>query len=468
MTTLTKQNLDAAFQAYDVRGRDPECLDELFFETLGKAYTTFLKAKKVAIGYDFRRTSKKYHDAMIRGITFLGCDVVDIGEIATEMIYFATGSDESFDGAATITASHNPSGWNGCKMVAKSASALSEDYGLKEIKALMLENNFNESETKGKITSQNIYPDFKKKVLTFLEGTKVKPLKVVVDAGNGIGGKMFDYVFGDLPLKVTKMYFEMDDTFPNHIPNPIEMENVQEIIKETVKQQADIGISIDGDGDRAFFIDNKGRNPDGVYVGSIFTEYFLKKYPGGKIILDPRVVGPVDDQVIKFGGKGIRCKAGHSFFKQKMKSEQAVFGSENSSHFFFKDFYFADSGMITIAIMLKLLSEGLDFDEKLTYLYEKYPKSGEVNYQVKDTKSSIKTVEDYFRKNYQDLDYDHLDGVSVEAKDWRFNLRPSNTQPLIRLNVEGKSKDIVIEKFKEVEGLIIGKRDNMPAMEELR
>jgi len=468
MTTPTLQQLNSVFHAYDIRGLDPQDLNEEFYEILGKAFATFIKGKKVAVGYDFRRSSKKYHDALIRGITSLGCDVVDIGEVATELIYFAAGSDLSFDGAATITASHNPFGWNGCKMVGKAASALSEDYGLKEIKELMLKNEFTEVETKGKVEVVDLYPAFKEKVLSFLEGVQVKPLKVVVDAGNGIGGKVFDYVFGDLPLTVTKMYFELDDKFPNHIPNPIELENVQEIMEATKKQQADIGIAIDGDADRAFFVDNKGRNPDGVYIGSIFTEYFLKKYPGGAIVLDPRVVGPVDDQVTKFGGKGFSCKAGHSFFKQMMKKEDAVFGSENSSHFFFKDFYYADSGMVTIAIMLKLLSEGLDFDERLDYLYAKYPKSGEVNYQVDDTKSAIKRVEDHFKANYKDAEYDYLDGVSVTGSDWRFNLRPSNTQPLIRLNVEAKSKDTVIEKFKEIEKVINGKRDNMPVLEELR
>jgi len=468
MSTITTKNLDSVFHAYDIRGHDPEELDEEFFESLGKAFVTFLKAKKIAIGNDIRKTGVKYKQAFIKGATSLGCDVVDIGEIGTEMLYFAVGSDSSFDGGATITASHNPPGWNGCKMIAKGASALSGDYGLNEVKELMLKNVFETTKEPGQVKEIDVYPAFKEKVLSFIGDTKIKPLKVIVDAGNGIGGKLFDYVFGDLPLDVTKMYFDPDDTFPNHIANPIELENVEEIIEKTKSQQADIGIAIDGDGDRTFFIDNKGRNPDGVYIASILTEYFLTLYPKSKIILDPRVIGPVDDIVERFGGIGIRCKAGHSFFKNSMKKNKAVFGAENSSHFFYKNFYDADSGMITIAIMLKLLSLGLDFDEKLDILYEKYPKSGEVNYQVQDTKEAISRVEKYYQENYKDLDFDYIDGVSIEADDWRFNLRPSNTQPLIRLNLEAKTKQTVIEKFHEVEKVIAGKRDNKPALKELQ
>ncbi|MBN1331271.1 phosphomannomutase/phosphoglucomutase [Candidatus Dojkabacteria bacterium] len=468
MQKFDKKILDNVFHAYDVRGKVPEELDEEFFEALGKAFVKYLNAKKIAVGRDIRETGVAFQKAFIKGATSLGCDVVDVGEIATEMIYFATGSDLSFDGGATITASHNPPGWNGCKMVSKGASALSSDKGLPEIENLVMENEFEESEKPGTVTEENFYPAFKEKVLSFFEGTEIKPMKIVVDAGNGIGGKLFDYIFGDLNLDVTRMYFEPNGNFPNHIPNPIELENVHEIMAKTQELQADIGIAIDGDADRSFFVDNKGRNPDGVYIGSIFAEYFLKRNPGDTVILDPRVIGPVDDAVEKYGGTGVRCKAGHSFFKQKMKEVDAIFGSENSSHFFFRDFYHADSGMITIAIMLKLLSEGLDFDEKLDELYKKYPKSGEVNYEVNDVHSTIKKVEQYCRDKYENLAFDYIDGVSAEAKDWRFNLRPSNTQPLIRFNLEGKSKDKVIEKFREIEKVIGGKRDNMPVLKELQ
>lgn len=470
MDLLSKQNLDSVFHAYDVRGRDPEEIDEKFFEVLGKAYVTFLNAKKIAIGYDFRRSSRKYQQAFIKGAASLGCDVIDIGEIATEMIYFAAGSDLSLDGAATITASHNPRGWNGCKMVSKGAHPLSGDYGLEDIKALMNENKFTNSNAQGKVVEKDIYPDYKTKILSILKGVDIKPLKVIVDAGNGIGGKVFDYVFSELPLQVTKMFFELDDSFPNHTPNPIELENVQDLVDATVKGQADIGIALDGDGDRIFFVDNKGRNPDGVYTGSILSENFLKESKGAKIVYGPNAIFPIEDTIKNNGGVPIVCKTGHSFFKNIMKKEDALFGLEQSSHYYYKDYYYADCGMLTIAIMLKLLSTGLDFDEKLTYLYKKYPMSGEVNYQIADNKALLAKLEEYFTKMYTGSKIDHIDGLSIEASDksWRFNIRGSNTQPLVRLNVEATTKDIVIEKFKEIEKLINGKRDNTPILEELR
>lgn len=469
MSTITKQNLDSVFHAYDVRGQDPEELNEEFFEALGKAFVTYLSAKKIVIGNDIRNSSEAYKNAFAKGARSLGCDVVDLGEIATEMIYFATGKDHSFDGGATVTASHNPPGWNGCKMVGKGSRALSGDEGLAEIKDIMLEGKHKEQKNKkGKIEKYDIYPEFKEKILSFIGNTKIKPLKVVVDAGNGIGGKIFDYVFGDLDLDVTKMYFRPDGQFPNHTPNPIELENVIEIMDKTNELKADIGIAIDGDADRVFFVDNKKRNPDGIFTASIFIEYFLKNNPHSKIVIDPRVTGPIMEQIEKYKGEAIFSKAGHSFYKSKMKAHDAIFGAENSAHYFYKDFYYADSGMVTIAIMLKLLSEGLDFDERLDYLYKNFPKSGEVNYEVDSTKESISKVEKYIKSNYPDAEFNYIDGIAVELESWRFSLRPSNTQPLLRLNLEADTKDRVISKFTEIEKAIEGKRNNLPALKELR
>lgn len=468
MSTLSASNLNSVFHAYDIRGLDPQELDEEFFNTLGKAFVTFLNAKKIIVGNDIRKTGEKYKKAFIDGATSLGCDVVDIGEIGTEMLYYAVGSGQSIDGGATITASHNPSGWNGCKMVGKGASALSGDYGLNEIKELMIKNEFTESQEKGNVTERDIYPDFKTKVLSFIGDTQIKHLNIIVDAGNGIGGKLFDYIFGDLPLNVTRMYFEPDDTFPNHVPNPMEEENIEELRENTVNSKADIGIAIDGDGDRTFFIDNKGRNPSGIYTGAIFAKYFLKQNNGGTIIQDPRITWPVTKEVQNAGGKTVMIKAGHSFFKQKMKEVSGLFGAEASSHFYYKDFYNADSGMITIAVMLKMLSEGLDFDEELDYLYQEYPNSGEVNYKVENASETISSLEGYFRTNFPEAEVTKIDGVSIEFDTWRFNLRSSNTQPLIRLNLEAVDKDTVVEKFQIVEKLIDGERDNQPGLKELK
>lgn len=460
----TDEELSKVFHAYDIRGLVDEGLSPEFFENLGKAFVTFLKAKKIAVGFDIRPESKEFATAFIKGATETGCDVVYLDMIATEMLYYAVGSDLSFDGGAIITASHNPAGWNGVKMVGKGASALSKEWGLTEIKQMIIDNDYLKSDSVGKVISKDIYPEFKAKILEFLKDVEVKKLKVVVDAGNGIGGKIFDYVFGDLGLDTTRMYFEPDGNFPNHVPNPLEEENVQEIRKKTVELSADIGIAIDGDADRVFFIDNQGRNPSGIYTGSIFTKYFLSIEPGAKIVHDPRITWPIEKEVTKLNGISLINKAGHSYFKQRMKNENAIYGTELSSHFFYRDFYFADSGMVTIAVMLKLLSQGLDLVKELDYLYETYPSSGEINYKVDNVQDVIEKVQEFFNQGK----IENIDGVSIEFDDWRFNLRGSNTQPLIRLNLEGKSKEVIIEKFKLLEEVIDGERDNLPALPELR
>ncbi len=467
-STLSKSNLDSVFHAYDIRGRDPEELDEVFYETLGMAFVTFLNAKKIVIGRDIRKSGEKYKQAFIKGATSQGADVIDIGEIATEMLYYAVGSDKSIDGGVTITASHNPSGWNGCKMVGSGASPLSGDYGLPEIKKLMLDNSFElDQNRQGKVTKIDIYPEFKAKVLSFLGDTEIKPLKIVVDAGNGIGGKIFDYVFGDLNLEVKKMFFEPDDAFPNHVPNPMEEENIAQIKKETVSSQADIGIAIDGDADRVFFVDNKGRNPSGIYTGAIYATHFLKDNPGANIIQDPRITWPVTNEVQKAGGKTVMIKAGHSFFKHHMKESNAIFGAEASCHFYYRDFFNADSGMITIALILKMLSNGLDFDETLDYYYSTYPNSGEVNFEVDDPNATYLQIEEYFKTNYPEAIITKIDGISIELPTWRFNLRGSNTQPLIRLNLEAKDKDTIVKNYILLKKLIAGRQDNTPSMKEL-
>lgn len=461
---MDKNLLDGVFHAYDIRGEVTSQLDENFFEVLGKAYVTFLKAKKIVVGNDIRPESVSFKEAFIKGALSLGVDVVDIGEVATEMIYFASGSNLEYDGGAVVTASHNPSGWNGCKMVGKGAIPLSGDYGLKEIKELMIQNNFTNSDKAGTLTKIDIYPDFKEKVLSILEGVEIKKLKVVVDAGNGIGGKMFDYIFGEMPFEVTKMYFEPDGTFPNHVPNPLEEENVIEIKAKTKELNADIGIAIDGDADRVFFIDSKGRNPDGAYTGSILARKILEKNPGEVILQDPKLIWAIAKEVIKVGGKPIQIKTGHSFFKAAMREHNAIFGVELSSHIYFRDFYSADSGMMAIAYMIKFLSEGLDFIKELDYLYSTYPTSGEVNYKVNNNAEIIKTIEEKFK----DAKISKIDGISIEYPEWRFNLRGSNTQPLLRLCMEAESKDLIVEHFKEVEKLIGGTRDNKPQLAELQ
>lgn len=463
MSQFTQEQLDAVFHAYDIRGQYPDNLNDEFYEYLAKAYITYLKAKKIAVGYDIRPESVQFAEAFIKGAVSMNCDIVKVGEIATEMMYFKVGSDSSLDGGAVITASHNPAGWNGCKLVGKSASPLSSDKGLKEVKEIMLIGSYSNDGGQGSISEEDIYPEFKQKILSFLDETEIKPMKVVIDAGNGVGGKIYDYVFGDLPLEITRMYFEPDGTFPNHTPDPIKEENVKDIKAKIKELNPDLGIAIDGDADRVFFLDKTGRRPSGIYMGSIFTKYFLNIEPKFKIIQDPRITWPIKKEVEKLGGESVVVKAGHSFFKKYMKEMDAVFAAEYSSHFYYKDFYFADSGMVTIALMLKMLSEGMDLVKELDYLYTTYPNSGEVNYKV-NVAETIKKVEEVFVGGK----VEHIDGLSIEYPEWRFNLRGSNTQPLIRLNVEANDKNILIEKFHDLERVIAAERDNIPELEELR
>lgn len=466
--TLTKNNLDLVFKAYDVRGETPSQLDEPFFSALGKAFATYLHAKKIIVGRDIRTDSVKFQNAFIHGALSAGCEVIDIGEVATEMLYFAVGDDQTSDGGAVITASHNPSGWNGCKMVGKGSIPISGEAGFTEIKKLILSDHSSKSNVRKiarRAQKRNIYPGFKQKVFSFIGATTIKPLKIVVDAGNGVGGKIFDYLFSGLQLDVTKMYFQPDGSFPNHDPDPSKEENVTEIIKKTVELGADIGIALDGDADRVFFIDNRGRHPSGAYTGTIIARHFLRQHPGEKIIHCPRLKWVLTKEIKKAGGVPVVSKIGHTNFKKLMREANAIFAPEASSHFYYRDFYYCDSAMITIATMLRLLSEGLDFDKEMDYIYKTYPNSGEVNYVVKTAASALTKIENSFVKSGHIVD--HLDGISIDFKDWRFNLRGSNTQPLLRLNVEGKTKEAVIKGFRKIEKMISGTRDNVPGLAEL-
>ena len=479
---MDKQILDTIFRAYDIRGRYPSELNSEFYENLGKAYASFFKPNKVVVGYDIRPESIEMKNSLAKGLCEMGCDVVDAGEIPTEALYFATGEyPEIFDGGLVVTASHNGVGWNGCKMVAKNAKPISSTSGLMDLKKIIIENKYEKvRDQKGTVSEMDVMPEYRKKVLSFINLEKKKPLNIIVDAGNGIGGKVFDYIFGDLEintgnstdnemgvLNIDRMYFEPDGTYPNHVPNPMEEENVEEIKKRVVETGADFGIAIDGDADRAFFIDKKGRRPDGVYVGVLLAKNILKnKSDNKKIIHDPRITWPFIKEAQKLGAEVYQSMAGHSFFKAAMAEKQALFGAEASAHFYYQDFYNCDSGMVTIAQMLNMYFEGFELTREVDYLFENYPNSGEVNYRVENAIVLIHQIEEFYEK--QGAKIEKIDGLSVEFYDWRFNLRMSNTQPLLRINLEAKTKELVIEKFLEVEKMIGAVRDNLPALEELR
>ncbi|MBW6442087.1 phosphomannomutase, partial [Patescibacteria group bacterium] len=368
-----------------------------------------------------------------------------------------------------VTASHNGAGWNGCKMVTKNAKPISGATGLMDLKRIILDESYEKIDDKeGTLEEYDIMPAYKEKVLSFITSDKRNDIKIIVDAGNGIGGNVFDYIFSDIDcLSIDRMYFDPDGTYPNHVPNPMEEENVLEIKKRVVETDVDFGIAIDGDADRAFFIDRKGRKPDGVYVGVLLARNILKNNgENKKIIHDPRVTWPFIKEAEKLGAETSQCMAGHSFFKQAMADRNALFGAEASAHFYYRDFYNCDSGMITIAQMLNMYFEGFELTKEVDYLFERYPNSGEVNYRVENAISLIHKIEEFYEKKGAKIQ--KIDGLSVEFEDWRFNLRTSNTQPLLRLNLEATTKDKVVEKFLEVEKIIGTVRDNLPALEELR
>ena len=465
---MNKKILDSVFRAYDIRGKYPSELTEDFFENLGKAYATHFKPEKVVVGYDIRAESPVLMKALAKGLMDSGVDVTMLGEIATEMLYFATGEySEIYDGGMVVTASHNPSGWNGCKMVNRNAKPISADTGLGDLKKIMLEGSFKKvKDTPGVRSELDIYPQFKHKILSFIKTAERRDVDIVVDAGNGIGGKVFDYIFGDLGIDVKRLFFIPDGTYPNHVPDPMKEENDVPIKNEVLNGPYDFGIAIDGDADRVFFIDKRGRKLDGAYTGVLIANHLLKDAPLKKVVHDPRSSIAMREETKKIGAETIECRVGHSFIKKVMADEKAVFGAEASSHFYYKDFYNADSGMVTIAVILDLVFSGFDLTEQWDRVIEAYPKSGEVNYKVENQQEVIDSIEQHYRDQGAQISY--VDGISVEFDDWRFNMRLSNTESLLRLNLEALDKKIVIEKFKEVESLIGVKRDNMPFMIDLR
>lgn len=466
---MEKYILDSVFRAYDIRGRYPSELNKEFYEDLGKSYVTYYKPHKVVVGNDMRPSSLELKESLIKGLTTMGCDVIDLGEVAAEMVYFAVGEYEDlFQGGFYITASHNGPDWNGCKLLGKGAKFVGALTGLKDLKNIIMERNFQKvSDIPGSSKNLDIYPAYKQKILSYLKLDKRKNIKIVFDAGNGMGGKIFDYVFSDLGIEVEKMYFEPDGNFPNHLPNPMEEENVLELRKRVLETDADFGIATDGDGDRAFFVDKKGRRPNGTYTGVLISKTLINNNPdNNRIVIDPRLTWPFKKESNNIGAEIFQSVAGRSNIRSKMEETDALFGVENSSHFFYKDYYKCDSGMATIAHMLNMYYEGFDLTKELDYLFENYPNSGEVNYVVENPLGIISKIEDFYSK--QGGKIEKIDGLTVEFSDWRFNLRNSNTQLLLRLNLEGTNKDIVIEKFLEVERMIGSARDNLPALEELR
>ena len=437
------------FKAYDVRGRMPDELNEDVSHRIGRAYAEFLKPKKVIVGHDMRLSSRALTDALIAGLIQGGVDVYDIGLCGTEEVYFAT-FHQKMDGGIMVTASHNPSDYNGMKFVREESKPISADTGLEEIRQLAEVNEYKVVNRLGQVASLDVKEDYVQHLLGYVDVPSLKPLKVVVNAGNGCAGPTIDLLEKHLPFEFVKQFHEPDGTFPNGIPNPLLMDNRQATADAVLNNRADVGIAWDGDFDRCFFFDEKARFIEGYYIVGLLAESLLKTAPGGKIVHDPRLVWNTVDIVERAGGIPVQCKSGHAFIKEMMRDVDAIYGGEMSAHHYFKDFSYCDSGMIPWLLVLQLMSKtGMSLSSLVDECISKYPASGEINRTLEDADQSIERVFDNYKKSA--LSIDETDGYSFEFTDWRFNLRKSNTEPLVRLNVESRGDQVLMQtKTEEV------------------
>ena len=428
-------DITGIFKAYDVRGKVGDELNVDVVTRIGRAMAGFLPVKGVvAVGCDMRPDSRDFAQAMINGLRMQGRDVIDIGEVTTDMIYFAVGHN-NLAGGAMITASHNPGEYNGIKLCREDAKPIGEDTGLFEIRDTVIANKFTAATKQGSVTEKDVVEAWIDHSLSFIDTAKLKPLKLAVDAGNGMAGKIFPELEPYVPFKVTEMYFELDGTFPNHEANPLKFETLTDVIKVIKENKLDAGLAFDGDGDRAFLIDETGEVITGSVLTAMLAEYFLKQNPGAHIIYDLRNGRTVSDVVTKFGGVPVRTKVGHATIKQKMRELDAPFGGEAAGHFYFRDNWYADSGLIAAVIGLYVLSIS---GKKLSVLrkqYTKYAVIPETNYVVVDKDAAMKAI----AKAFPEAKQDWLDGISLTFADCFINVRPSNTEPLLRLNVEANT-----------------------------
>lgn len=451
-----------AFKAYDIRGRMPEQLNEFMVYCIGKAYARVMKPQApIAVGQDIRLSSKVLSQALIAGLNSEGATTVDIGLCGTEMIYFAAGQDH-MGGGIMVTASHNPADYNGLKMVKEGSRPISSDTGLGAIEqeTIALMNSIPAPSayipTAGLHSEQSVLAGYIAKLLALIDVANVKPLHVLVNGGNGCAGPFFDALAQHLPLKVTRMNHEPDGTFPNDVPNPMLLEQQQLTAEAVVAAGADLGIAWDGDFDRCFFFDENGRFIEGYYLVGLLAEQLLKKSPKSAIVHDPRLEWNTIEKVQALGGKAVVCKCGHSFIKDKMREEDAVYGGEMSAHHYFRDFFYCDSGMIPWLLIIELLSQdGRPFSQVVDQCMMDFPCSGEINFTIANAKETLARIQAFYAPKA--LTISDLDGVSMEFADWRFNVRSSNTEPVVRLNVESRGNAALLnEKVAELKTLLVG------------
>ncbi|QIL87113.1 phosphomannomutase (plasmid) [Vibrio sp. HDW18] len=442
------QDLVKAFKAYDIRGRLPDELNEEISYRIGRAYADYLPAKKVAVGYDIRLSSEALAAAVRHGLIDGGVEVVDLGLVGTEEVYFAT-SHLALDGGIMITASHNPKQYNGMKLVRELSKPISGDSGLNDIKALVASKSYIPSQDlvlyEQKSQRYDISQEYTQHLLSYLNRSALRPLRIVVNAGNGAAGHMIDNLEAHLPFEFIKINHAPDGNFPNGIPNPLLVDNRQSTIDAVIEHQADFGVAWDGDVDRCFLFDENGDFIEGYYIVGMLAQAFLAKDPNAKIIHDPRLTWNTIDLVKQAGGVPIQSKTGHAFIKERMRQEDAVYGGEMSAHHYFRDFAYCDSGMLPWLLIAELVSvQGLSLSQFVMKAKSHYPISGEINRQVDDANAAVERVWNAFID--QALVTDITDGISMEFAQWRFNLRSSNTEPVVRLNVESRANPSLVEE----------------------
>ena len=441
-------NTLSCFKAYDVRGRIPDQLNEDIAYRIGCAYATYLQPKKVVVGYDIRLTSQQLCQALTNGLRSQGVDVYNIGQSGTEEIYFST-FHENMDGGIMVTASHNPKDYNGMKFVREGSKPISGDTGLKEIQRLAEENNFAVADKQGESFDISTKDAYIEHLLTYVDVASLKPLKIVSNPGNGGAGDVIDRIESHLPIEFIKVHHEADGEFPNGVPNPLLVENRAPTIDAIKEQGADLGIAWDGDFDRCFFFDENGDFIEGYYIVGLLAEAFLKTNPGAKIVHDPRLTWNTQEIVASSGGLAIQSKTGHAFIKERMRAEDAVYGGEMSAHHYFRDFAYCDSGMIPWLLVIGLVSaSGRSLSTLVAECMAAFPSSGEINSKIEDPKSAIAAVEAHFADTAETVDY--TDGLSMNFENWRFNLRMSNTEPVVRLNVESRADKALMEEKTEL------------------
>ncbi len=450
---MTKTIAPGIFKAYDIRGLYPQELDAEVFRRIGRAFVDYLGARQIAVGRDCRLSSPELAAAFVAGARAQGASVTDIGVVSTDMLYYHVARHD-LEGGAIVTASHNPREWNGVKLVRQGALALSGDAGIREIKDWVIAGRYAEpAAPRGELQAAVVREDYARHCLSFVDVSRIPRLKVVLDTANGMGAVGAQAIFDPLPLETIRLYFELDGTFPNHPADPLVEENRRDLVARVLAERADLGIAWDGDADRCFFVDDTGSYVPGDFVTAVLGEAFARREPGARIVYDVRASRAVPDYVRAASGVPLINRVGHAFIKKRMRDEGAVFGGEVSGHFYFRENWFADNGMIPALLVLERIGrEGRKLSQILAPLRERYHISGEINSRVSDVARALSRIEE----RYRDGSITKLDGVSVDYDDWHFNVRASNTEPLLRLNLEAATPAEMERRRDEVLALVRG------------